>query len=140
MSLQEKVRKTSEAQDTNYDEWNIQQELEKFIVKLTVSYDVGWQKRSSGNKFDSLSSHAFMIGSRTRKITNCVVNSKMCATCIECELRNVEHKQHNCPQRTTMAAPREWKLMQHLRAMWISTGCQFPTTIPPCAPCCATRQ
>ena len=31
-------------------------------VPITVQFDMGWSKRSSGNRYDSLSGHAFMIG------------------------------------------------------------------------------
>ena len=37
-------------------------------VDLVASYDMmGWQKRSSGNLYDSHSGHAFLVGSRTKK-------------------------------------------------------------------------
>jgi hypothetical protein len=32
-------------------------------VDLVASYDMGWQKRSSGNSYDSPSGHAFLVGS-----------------------------------------------------------------------------
>ena len=35
---------------------------------LAVSYDMGWQKRGTGNRYDSLSGHSFLIGCRTKKI------------------------------------------------------------------------
>ena len=31
------------------------------LTTLTVCFDMGWQKRSSGNKYDSLSGHAFLL-------------------------------------------------------------------------------
>ena len=37
-------------------------------VPLTVSYDMGWNKRSSGNKYDSISGHGFIMGGNTKKI------------------------------------------------------------------------
>ena len=39
-------------------------------VKLTISYDMGWNKRSSGNKYDSMSGHGFVLGGETKKIYN----------------------------------------------------------------------
>ena len=29
-------------------------------VSITVYFDMGWNKRSSGNRYDSISSHAFL--------------------------------------------------------------------------------
>ena len=48
---------------------------------LTTSYDMGWNKRSSGHRCDSLSEHAFTIGACTRRIIDCVVFSKRCSIC-----------------------------------------------------------
>ena len=48
---------------------------------LTVSYDMGWQRRSSGNNYASLSGHGFLIGVHTRRIIACVVFSKKCSIC-----------------------------------------------------------
>ena len=48
---------------------------------LTVSYDMGWQRRSSGNNYTSLSGHAFLIGGHTRRVIACVVFSKKCSIC-----------------------------------------------------------
>ena len=37
-------------------------------VKLTVIYDMGWQKRSSGRIYESSSGHAFIIGRRSKGV------------------------------------------------------------------------
>ncbi len=52
------------------------------MPQLTVSYDMGWQQRSSGNKYSSVSGHDFCIGGYTKKILDYRVKSKvvMCAT------------------------------------------------------------
>ena len=36
-------------------------------VPLTVSYDMGWNKRSSGHKYDSISGHGMIMGGLTKK-------------------------------------------------------------------------
>ena len=41
-------------------------------IGLTVSYDMGWNKRSSGHRYDSLSGHAFIIDAYTRRIIGCL--------------------------------------------------------------------
>ena len=48
----------------------------KKMIGLTASYDMGWNKRSSGNRFDSISGHAFLIGCKCRKILAAQIASK----------------------------------------------------------------
>jgi hypothetical protein len=48
---------------------------------LVVSYDMGWQKRSSGNRYDSHSGHAAAVGCKTRKPIALAVLSKFCCIC-----------------------------------------------------------
>ena len=50
-------------------------------VGLTISYDMGWNKRSSGHRYDSLSGHAFAIGAYTRRIIDYIMFSKRCSIC-----------------------------------------------------------
>ena len=45
-----------------YEEQFLQNILTPAQVPLTVMYDMGWNKQSSGNKYDSISGHAFLIG------------------------------------------------------------------------------
>ena len=49
--------------------------------EVQVSVDMGWQKRSSGHKYDSASGHALMIGKHTQHVLAYVVKSKKCNTC-----------------------------------------------------------
>ena len=51
-------------------------------ILLTVSYDMGWSKRSSGNKYDSNSGHAHVIGYYTRQV---IATKVFCKTCIVCD-------------------------------------------------------
>ena len=47
-------------------------------VKLTVSYDMGWSKRSTGKVYDSLSGHGYLVGARTGKVVSmCVLNKNV---------------------------------------------------------------
>ena len=50
-------------------------------VKLTVSYDMGWSKRSTGKVYDSLSGHGYLVGTRTGKVVRMGVLSKKCSIC-----------------------------------------------------------
>ena len=45
-------------------------------VKFTVTYDTGFQKRSSGSRYDSSSGYAFIIGGRSKSIIVMVLYSK----------------------------------------------------------------
>ena len=47
-------------------------------VGITVSYDMTWQKRSSGRKYDSPSGHSFIVGQHSRCIVMATIFSKVC--------------------------------------------------------------
>ena len=42
--------------------------INKNKVKLTVTYDMGWQNRSSRSRYDSSGGHAFNIGGAIRML------------------------------------------------------------------------
>jgi len=63
-----------------------------------VSFDMGWNKRSSGNRYDSLSGHAFYIGCLTQQIICAIVTAKQCRICSLNELKGIEPPEHNCPR------------------------------------------
>ena len=64
-SIEEEVSFTLQ-DDNKYNEW--EQKLPMSAVGLTVSYDMGWQKRSSGSRYDSESGHSSIIGKISKKI------------------------------------------------------------------------
>ena len=66
-------------------------------IGLTVSYDMGWQKRAGGRVYDSLSGHAYMIGCATGKVINMGVLCKKCSTCRTFNKQNREPPLHSCP-------------------------------------------
>ena len=49
------------------------------ILELTVGYDMGWSKRSSGKRYNSLSGHAFLTGCHSTKILGAQITSKKCS-------------------------------------------------------------
>ena len=65
-------------------------------VALTVSYDMGWQKRSTGKLYDSLSGHGFIFGCKTGNIIGFRVKSKACSTCALANSLNVAPEDHKC--------------------------------------------
>lgn len=67
-------------------------------VDLVVSADMGWQKRSSGRKYDSPSGHMFLVGSATGKIVAFDLKCVNCATCLRAQKDNKIPRAHHCPK------------------------------------------
>ena len=65
-------------------------------VGLRVAYDMGWQKKSSGKRYDSLSGHCFLFGLDTKKIIGMKVYSKVCSVCDA--KRKGPVPEHECPK------------------------------------------
>ena len=59
---------------------------------------MGWQKRSSGRRYDSSGGHAFIIGERSKGIIGMVLYSKACQKCDAAEKRREEAEEHECPK------------------------------------------
>jgi hypothetical protein len=51
------------------------------FAKVDVSFDMGWQQRSSGKKYASHSGHALLVGHHTRKAVAMCLKSKLCCFC-----------------------------------------------------------
>ena len=67
-------------------------------VKLTVTHDMGWQKRSSGRRYESSSGHAFVIGGRRKGVIRMVLYSKACRKSDAAENIGEEAEEHECPK------------------------------------------
>ena len=50
-------------------------------VGLVAGFDMGRQKRSSGNRYDSMSGVGFMIGQLSKKIIGVMIYSTRCNLC-----------------------------------------------------------
>ena len=77
------------------------EEYEKMLpclrtIGIAVSYDMGWQKSSTGRVYDSLSGHGYLIGCRTRNVIAMGVLKKKCSTCGVADRRGVEIPSHTC--------------------------------------------
>ena len=59
---------------------------------------MGWQKRSSGRRYDSSSGHAFIVGGRKKGIIGMVLYSKACRKCDSTEKKGEEAEEHECPK------------------------------------------
>ena len=77
-ALQEELKHTLEHNNQSYGEWCALSDKDKNNnkVKLTVTYEMGWQNRLSGRRYDSSSRHAFIIGARSKGIIRMVLYSK----------------------------------------------------------------
>lgn len=65
-------------------------------VGVSASVDMGWQKRSSGRKYDSSSGHMFLIGQLSRKVIAYKCLSVKCRLCDFATKHNIEVKDHIC--------------------------------------------
>ena len=78
----------------NKDKDNIPDAIKK--IGLIFSYDMGWQKRSTGKIYDSLSGHAFIIGAITGKVIGYKVKSKSCSKCKTANTLDIDAEEHDC--------------------------------------------
>ena len=82
----------------DFNEGNFKDLPEEIVILgLAVSYDMGWQKRSTGRRYDSMSGHGFMIGCRTGLIIGLDVRGKKCAKCHQANKKNLPVRDHKCP-------------------------------------------
>ena len=101
---------------------------------------MGWNKRSFGNRYDSLSGHVFYIGCLSQQIICAIVTAKKCRICSLNELKGIEPPELNCPKNYTGSS----KAMEVDAALTISEELYyesqkkialqyilFPTTTPP---------
>ena len=70
------------------------EEKNKNKVKLAVTYDVDWQKISSGSRYYSSSDHAFIIGLISKVVIGMVIYSKACQKCDAVDNRVEEAEEH----------------------------------------------
>ena len=58
---------------------------------------MGWQKRSSGRRYDSSSVDEFIVDGRKKGIIRMVLYSKACRKCDSAEKKGEETEEHECP-------------------------------------------
>lgn len=64
------------------------------LPEVVVASDMGWQKRSSGRKYDSNTGHALLVGKETRLPVAFCLKSKICTKCDYGAFHNVCFKNH----------------------------------------------
>ena len=97
LAMVEEIKATilTEKGEEWYNQYYAKPEGEREAIGLTVSFDMGWNKRSSGHKYDSISGHAFIIGVYTRRIIDYVVFSKSCYICNTRTRKNKHADKHD---------------------------------------------
>jgi len=85
--LDEEVQKTRTSED--YARWK-EGTLPAQANGLTVCYDMGWNKRSSGNRYDSISGHGIVFGAMSKKVIAYRAVSKACSYCDIFKKKNSE--------------------------------------------------
>ena len=69
---------------------------EILVLGITISFDMGWQKRSTGKVFDSLSGHAYKIGCHTNEIIGLAVKCKKYTKCRKANRLGTVAADHIC--------------------------------------------
>ena len=65
-------------------------------VSIKVKYDMGWQKRSSGRSYNSLSGVGSMIGDESGKVIGYDVKNKNCRICMHAEHEKRSPRPYEC--------------------------------------------
>ncbi len=83
------------------DESDLQLEPQSHVQRdestpLTIKYDMGWQKRSSGRLYNSQSGVGCAIGQETGKVLDYGVCCKSCSKCTYWKSKGTEHPVHSC--------------------------------------------
>ena len=65
-------------------------------VSIGIKYDMGWQKRSSGKKYDSLSGVGVVIGAKSGKVLDYGVRCKDCRVCSYSSRKGESVPAHDC--------------------------------------------
>jgi rubredoxin len=97
-SLMEEVKLEMEASNSfnvcDFDNWKRSLNGNNEVVipkdrypKVTVSFDMAWQQRNSGHRYNSPSGHGLLVGGRTRKPIAFNLKSKFCNYCKAWEKR-----------------------------------------------------
>ena len=96
-TLQDEIKDTIEHNNQSYFKWCALSDKgkNKNNVKLNVTYDMGWQKRSSGRRYEYSSRHSFIISGRSKWIIGMVLYSKAYRKCGATKKRGEESEEHD---------------------------------------------
>jgi hypothetical protein len=86
-NLIEEVIASKTLSPNDFELWERSLTDENFVLdrskypKIQCCYDMGWQQRNSGHRYNSASGNALLVGGLTRKAVALDVRSKLCSTC-----------------------------------------------------------
>jgi hypothetical protein len=71
--------------------------------KIQASYDMAWQQRNSGHRYNSASGHGLLVGGLTRKALMMNVKSRLCSICFNWKRKHEDLEtepipMHYCPK------------------------------------------
>ena len=91
------IQSTLSHNNQSYVQWYSlsDEDRNKNKVKLTVTYDMFWKKRSSGRRYDSSIGHVFFIGGIPKEFIGMVFYSKACQKCDAADNRGEEVEEHD---------------------------------------------
>jgi hypothetical protein len=105
-NLVEEAKLSFGAAENDFKFWKLAQTNKTIILtkdqyaKLKVSFDMGWQQRSSGHRYASPSGDALLVGGYTRKPIAMTIKSKMCNFCKAWEKKplnnGIDPPEHQC--------------------------------------------
>ena len=72
---------TDQKMDAFLSDVNVKNKNHTIGVVLTVSFDMGWQRKSMDHIYNSRSGHPFLIGMETKKVVSMVIYCKDCKKC-----------------------------------------------------------
>lgn len=92
----EKVAKRSchRSKDEEKSQSAIESQDKSPLVKIGMSYDMGWRKRCRSQ--DSSSGMGSAIGLKTGKVVNYATRNTMCCICQETQRANQQPRTHDC--------------------------------------------
>ena len=92
---------------------------------LTATMDGAWQKRSSGNNYNSRTGHNFAIGGFSGLIIAVAVFSKHCRMCEVAKKRNKQPKAHRCSKNFPMESAKSMEgigTVEHCKSTFSRQG------------------
>lgn len=87
LRIEEIMKEKASAEVTNENiSWFKKGEYEKMHedlqhIGISITYDMGWQKRATGRIYDSLSGHGYFIGCLSKNIVRYGLMKKKCSVC-----------------------------------------------------------
>ena len=91
-----KAEKPPRARKALLESFEKKEGFNKNDAPLTVCYDMGWNKRSSGTRYDSISGHGLMIGGYSKKVIGFKCVSKECSVCSKYSKEPDNLPKHEC--------------------------------------------